>query len=154
MTTQSSHPHYAVLAPAHPDSTVHRRFPQRAALHEFVPSPTSSTQCDPIANQTHLQVISRIIPEEMMLEAPAATGGNAGQSTQPAGMPMVADQTSPPRKLLRHHVGGSGQDLSAVQAGGKPRCTVTRYGGRNCCRKSHETFVLQVFSATSYRTKA
>jgi len=56
----------------------------------------------------------------MMLDPPAATGGNAGQSTQQAGMPMVADQTSPPRKLLRQHVGGSGQDLSAVQAGGNP----------------------------------
>ena len=55
-----------------------------------------------------------------MLEAPAATGGNAGQSTQPAGMPMVADQTSPPRKLLRQNIGGSGQDLSAVEAGGNP----------------------------------
>ena len=55
-----------------------------------------------------------------MLEGPAATGGNAGQSMQPAGMPMVADQTSPPRKLLRQNIGGSGQDLSAVEAGGNP----------------------------------
>ena len=113
---------YAVLAPAHPDSTVHDRFSQRAALHEFVTSPTSSKQCDPIASQTHLQIISRIISDDMMLEGPAASGGNAGPSMQPAVMPMVADQTSPPRKLLRQNIGGSGQDLSAVHAGGKPRC--------------------------------
>jgi hypothetical protein len=85
-----------------------------------VPSPTSSKQCDPIASQTNLQVISRIISEDMMLEGPAATGGNAGPSMQPAVMPMVADQTSPPRKLLRQNIGGSGQDLSAVEAGGNP----------------------------------
>ena len=35
-------------------------------------------------------------------------------------MPMVADQTSPPRKQLRQDDGGSGQDLSAIQAGGNP----------------------------------
>ena len=56
-----------------------------------------------------------------MLEAgPVATGGNAGPSMQPADMPMVADQTSPPRKQLRQDDGGSGPDLSAIHAGGNP----------------------------------
>ena len=57
----------------------------------------------------------------MMLQAgPVATGGNAGPSMQPADMPMVADQTSPPRKQLRQDDGGSGPDLSAIHAGGHP----------------------------------
>ena len=68
----------------------------------------------------HIYRLSAESFQEMMLDPPAATGGNAGQSAQQAEMPMVADQTSPPRKLLRHQVGGSGQDLSAVQAGGNP----------------------------------
>ena len=59
----------------------------------------------------------------------AATGGNAGSTVQPADapggapniyMPMVADQTSPPRKQLRQDDGGSGQYLSAIQVGGNP----------------------------------
>ena len=89
----------------------------------------------------------------MMLEGPAATGGNAGQSMQPAVMPMVADQTSPPRKLLRQNIGGSGQDLSAVEAGGNPVAQSHDMAEKNHGRKSHETFS-QVFAATSYRTKA
>jgi hypothetical protein len=56
----------------------------------------------------------------MLEEGPAATGGSAGPSMQPADMPMVADQTSPPRKQLRQDSGGSGQDLSAIHAGGNP----------------------------------
>ena len=57
----------------------------------------------------------------MMLQAgPVATGGNAGPSMQPADMPMVADQTSPPRKQLKQDDGGSGPDLSAILAGGTP----------------------------------
>ena len=56
----------------------------------------------------------------MLEEGPAATGGSAGPSMQPADMPMVADQTSPPRKQLRQDIGGSGQDLSAVEAGETP----------------------------------
>ena len=63
-----------------------------------------------------------------------ATGGNAGSTVQPADapggtpniyMPIVADQTSPPRKQLRQDDGGSGQDLSAIHAWGKPHCPVS-----------------------------
>ena len=52
-------------------------------------------------------------------------GGNAGSTAQqadvPSGTPItfmpVVDQTSPPRKLLRQNEGGSGQGLSAQEAG-------------------------------------
>ena len=85
-----------------------------------------SPQCDPIANQTNLQVISRSFSDDMMLEeGPAATGGNADPSMQPTDMPMVADQTSPPRKQLRQDSGGSGQDLSAIHARGETFCPVS-----------------------------
>ena len=95
-----------------------------ATAYALIARPTvrsRSPQCDPIAKQTNLQVISRIVSDDMMLEAgPVATGGNAGPSMQPADMPMVADQTSPPRKQLRQDDGGSGPDLSAIHAGGNP----------------------------------
>ena len=56
----------------------------------------------------------------MLQAGPVATGGNAGPSMQPADMPMVADQTSPPWKQLKQDDGGSGPDLSAIHAGGNP----------------------------------
>ena len=89
-----------------------------ATAYALIARPTvrsRSPQCDPIAKQTNLQVISRIVSDDMMLEAgPVATGGNEDPTMQPADMPMVADQTSPPRKQLRHDEGGSGPYLSAI----------------------------------------
>ena len=54
--------------------------------------------------------------------APVHAGSTAQQADVPSGTPAtfmpVVDQTSPPRKFLRQNEGGSGQDLSAIQAGG------------------------------------
>ena len=94
-TTQSSHPLTLIARSI-------------VGSHSVLPS-TTSCRAPLVVRSVTLLLIKhnyRLSAEsDMMLDAPAATDGNAGQSTQPAGMPMVADQTSPPRKLLRQNIG-------------------------------------------------